>query len=50
MMTTLGICPVCRRQYTLTEKGLLPLHLEKAVSGRKTSPPCEGAGQPPTRT
>lgn len=46
-MATLGTCPVCRRLYTLTEAGVMPLHLEKAVSGRRVSPPCEGTGQPP---
>ncbi|WHM30215.1 hypothetical protein OH540_09290 [Streptomyces sp. BPPL-273] len=49
MMTTLGTCPVCHRQYTLTEEGLLPHHLEKAVNSQKTSPPCEGAGQSPAK-
>jgi hypothetical protein len=46
-MTTLGTCPVCRRLYTLTENGTMPSHLEKHVSGRETSPPCQGVGEPP---
>lgn len=46
-MATLGTCPECHRLYTLTENELMPLHLEKAVSGRKTSPPCEGSDKQP---
>jgi hypothetical protein len=46
-MELLGTCPVCRRLYTLAENGTMPSHLEKHVSGRKSSPPCRGVGEPP---
>jgi hypothetical protein len=45
-MPLLGTCPVCNRLYTLTEKGTLPDHLEKA-NGRQSRPPCQGVGQGP---
>ncbi|MFG2748060.1 hypothetical protein [Streptomyces xanthophaeus] len=47
-----GICPVCRREYTLTGTGIIRAHWARTSTGAAAPglPDCEGTGTKPDPT